>query len=662
VFPEFAITLADATVWSSIAQGLLIGAVCLLFGVWVARFVGLLRSDAPAGETLGVGLASGLVVLVAWWAAIASGGRSSFTPVAVGFALAIGLAAVRRRHQAADTQRTTDGSADVAAGSDTPGSTRFRDLLLAVAGGAVFFVAVALLYGSTMGPRPRDGVQPIEFADETYYAVLGADLARTGTESLFAPSGLTQVEGLPAQTWYHWGEAWLGSAAITIFGTGPLDARLLIVLPVMLLAAATMTGTLVRRMTRSRSRGPFLFGFSACLFLAPVPLAVGMIFEVRMYPLAAVAVLLAMYGLAVLDGRRASWALACFVGSAAALLLPAHIVIAALAVVGIGSVWATRIGQSLIATRRLPEVAPVWQQTYVATGIALVATVIWGVLTGHGLGASGVSPEVSSFNAFWRETVATIVICSGACLAIVIAWFMIRKQASIESGLYLGTIALLVVGTAVWGARLGDFNTFHLFYGGLAVFGTPVAAVAVWSIWLRLRATGRVRLAIALLVVCGTQLEFGALFGIGRLGLFGPGDHATVPMTILAAIRNLPPDAKLAYACRPAEESAFWNSQLLGLDVHTGRRVVPMCFESETTGLMSGTPVSPDIASPMFQWAPQRALYPDSRAQPSPAVVAAFMRVNGIDYIYVDRVHPNTLVPGAIPVATDGQTQVLRLP
>ena len=93
---ELRITLADGTVWLSIGQGLLVGAICLVFGVWVARFVGLLRADAPAGETLGVGLASGLLVLASWWAALVSGGRSSFTPVAIGFAVAIGLAAVRR--------------------------------------------------------------------------------------------------------------------------------------------------------------------------------------------------------------------------------------------------------------------------------------------------------------------------------------------------------------------------------------------------------------------------------------------------------------------------------------------------------------------------------------------------------------------------------------
>ena len=106
---EFAITMADGTVWLSIGQGLLVGAVCLLFGIWVARFVGLLPSDAPAGETLAVGLASGLLVLTAWWAAVVSGGRSSFTPVAVGFAIAIGLAVVRRARPAADAERACVG-------------------------------------------------------------------------------------------------------------------------------------------------------------------------------------------------------------------------------------------------------------------------------------------------------------------------------------------------------------------------------------------------------------------------------------------------------------------------------------------------------------------------------------------------------------------------
>jgi len=101
---EFGITIADGTVWLSIGQGLLFGAVCLVFGIWVARLVGLLESDAPAGETLGVGLASGLLVVASWWAAIASGGRSSFTPVAVGFVIAIALAAFRRERSGANRE------------------------------------------------------------------------------------------------------------------------------------------------------------------------------------------------------------------------------------------------------------------------------------------------------------------------------------------------------------------------------------------------------------------------------------------------------------------------------------------------------------------------------------------------------------------------------
>src|SRR2546428_6496727 len=89
---EFGIAVTNGDVWLSIGIALLLGAGCLLFGVWVSRIVGLLEADALPGETLGVGLASGLIVLAAWWAAIWSGGRSSFTPVAVGFAVAIALA------------------------------------------------------------------------------------------------------------------------------------------------------------------------------------------------------------------------------------------------------------------------------------------------------------------------------------------------------------------------------------------------------------------------------------------------------------------------------------------------------------------------------------------------------------------------------------------
>jgi hypothetical protein len=670
VFSELGITMADGTVWSSIGQGLVFGAICLLFGIWIARFVGLLSADSPAGETLGVGVASGLLVLAAWWAAIASGGRSSFTPVAVGFGIAIAVAVVRWRRSAAGAAITTEVSESVADES-TSRSMHRRNLIVAVLAGGVFIVAVALLYGSTLVQSPRDGVQPLEVMDEAYYSILGADLAKTGTETIYSPSGFAVLDGLPTQTWYHWGEMWLEAAVITVFGTSPLDARHLVVLPLLVLAAASLTGTVVRRMTGSRSRGAFLFGFIACLFLAPVPLlpgphfsswAVGLIFGITLYGLATVAVLLAMYGLAILGSLRPNWALSTFVGSAAALIVPAHVVIALLALVGVGSVWAIRIGQSLLATRRLPVVAPVWRRTFIATGVAVAATVAWGLLTGHGAVSSGASAGVTPFNASWRDSVAIITLGAGAFLAIIVAWLIVRRGATIEADVYLGTAALVVAGALVWGALLADIFTFHVFFAAIAVFATPAAAVAVWSFWLRLRASGHARLGIVVLVLCGTQLELGVAIGVVQLQSFGPHEYPPVPSAILANIRDLPTDAKLAYACRPLEELTFWDARLLGVDAHTGHRIVPMCFQADFFGQLIGGLKSADTPNRLFLRAPQNALYPDSTAQPSAASIASFLKTNGIDYIYADALHPNSLVPDAIPIATSGDTRVLRIP
>ena len=329
--------------------------------MWVARFVGLLGADAPAGEILGVGLASGLLVLTSWWAAIVSGGRSSFTPVAVGFALAIGLAAVRRWRRAPDVEPDAAAADDVDDAAPEPSQPgRFRHLAVAVLGGAVFVTAVALLYGATMAQSPRDGVQPLEFMDEAYYAVLGADLAKTGTESLYSPSGFTDIHGLPTQTWYHWGEAWLGAdrdlaprhgaarcpplhrpAAAPARGGGPdrharpADDRIDVARrsscsgspP----ACSSRPGAASRVGHDLRDHGCTAWRrWRSCCRCTPWP---------------------------CWAAKPASWALAAFVGSAAAVILPAHIVIAVLAAVGVGSVWALRIGQSLLATRRLPAVA-----------------------------------------------------------------------------------------------------------------------------------------------------------------------------------------------------------------------------------------------------------------------------------------------------------------
>ena len=79
-------------------------------------------------------------------------------------------------------------------------------------------------------------------------------------------------------------------------------------------------------------------------------------------------------------------------------------------------------------------------------------------------------------------------------------------------------------------------------------------------------------------------------------------------------------------------------------------------------GSLTGTEVSADIPSPLFRWAPQRKLYPASGVHPSAETVARFLKENGIDYIYADALHPNALVPDAIPIASNGEVQVLRIP
>ena len=93
---DLANTLTDPSVWMAIVVGIIFAAVCLTVGVGITRTVGLLQREAPVGETFGIGLSAGLMVIAAWWAAILSGGRSSFTPVAFGFLVAviIGLASI----------------------------------------------------------------------------------------------------------------------------------------------------------------------------------------------------------------------------------------------------------------------------------------------------------------------------------------------------------------------------------------------------------------------------------------------------------------------------------------------------------------------------------------------------------------------------------------
>jgi hypothetical protein len=135
-----------------------------------------------------------------------------------------------------------------------------------------------------------------------------------------------------------------------------------------------------------------------------------------------------------------------------------------------------------------------------------------------------------------------------------------------------------------------------------------------------------------------------------------------VPETILAAIRELPADAKLAYACQPFEEFGFAGPALGSIGAYTNRRIVPLCFQADLISTLVGAPPDPTVANPFFQWAPQRDLYPTAASAPSPEAVLAFMRQHGIAYVYMDARHPNSLVPGADRIAVDGAHAILKVP
>ena len=280
---DLAAAIGDGRVWLALAVAGVAVVLLVLLGVPIARRVGLLPSVAEGdlADTFSVGLSVGLVAFGAVWAAIASGGRSVFVPVAVLLAAAVVVGPGRPSVRLRLDRRSLRGVAAVAA----------------------VLVALGLLYATTIAPSPRDGLQPIEFFDVGYYSVLGADLADTGIETIYSPAGFEALEGLPEQTWYHWGELWLAAAAIDLSGVSALHARHLVVLPILLLAAATLVGTLVRRLVSPTSTELYVHGAAAMLFLAPIPLsnelhfggwARGLVFGITQYGLAITVVLLAL--------------------------------------------------------------------------------------------------------------------------------------------------------------------------------------------------------------------------------------------------------------------------------------------------------------------------------------------------------------------------------
>jgi len=308
-----------------------------------------------------------------------------------------------------------------------------------------------------------------------------------------------------------------------------------------------------------------------------------------------------------------------------------------------------------------------WRRSFILTAVLVVATAVWGTVTGHRVGAEstpGGSPAalVLPFNESWRVSIAITLLGAGIFLAIPIAWLKRSRRRTVQSDLFIGTIGLVGAGAITWGARLADFTMFYLYFAGIAVFATPIAAIAARTLWAHLRTTAHMRLAAALLIISVVQLDLGAWNTLLRLEAFSPHADAPISVKLLDVIRKLPRDARLAYSCGPFEESGFGVPALLGIDAHADRRVVPMCFEAETLSSLNGAPLSRLVENLFFKYAPQRALYPNVSATPSSEAVAAFMKAHGIDYIFVDGRHPNKLVANALPVAAFGRTQILRVP
>ncbi len=623
------------------------GAGFVLLGVLIARRTGLLDRDGDLAETVGVGLSLGLLAFTAVWASVASGGRSVFVPIALTIVLAIvvgrGRPTVRLR---IDRRSVTAGGAAVA-----------------------FLVAIGLLYATTIAPSPRNGYQPIEFFDVGYYSVLGADLADTGVESIYSPAGFDHIPGLPEQTWYHWGELWLAAAAIDLTGVSPMQARHLIVLPLLLLAAATLVGALVRRLV-SRSTEFFLLGAAAMLFLAPIPIlrdantewfARSLVISITQYGLSVVVIVLGLYGVAS-HRLEAGSAGALVAGALTGSLIAAHVGLAV--IVGAGVVAAI-LALSIPRIRAFGLPNPgigSGARVFMAAGAAGLVTIAWGFVTGHGLGGLAPIEGVLPFDAAWRISVLQTVVGAGVLLAAPLSWYQLHRLTGPWSALVGGAIAATIVGAVAWGVLVGDLNTFHLLFGPVVALLTPMSiAVVLWYLRHARRERRRVT-AIALLVLTLGQTVVAGLIALVQLPAFGPLDYPPTPSSAIAALRALPAGAKAAYACSPTENFAPWDSSLVSIDAHTGVAMVPMCFMADRPRRILGRELDPSIPSPFFRVAPQRSLYPDVGALPDEPAVRAFLAQNGIGYIYADRVHVNALVPDAPVLFTREEVTIHSVP
>jgi hypothetical protein len=646
--------MADPSVWLAIGVSLVATALVFAPGYVLARGVGLLDTDGQESEILGVSLAVGLLVWCVLWAAVASGARSAFTPaaLAIGASVIVAFRSTRPLHPLLARTRSRRGV-----------RIRFPLGATTTLGAGALLIVLALTYASTMTPSPRAGIQPLEYTDEAYYALLGAELARSGTESIVSTSAI-ETPGMPSQTWYHWGEMWLAAAVISTTGLDPIPARHLVVLPIILLTVALLTGCLTRRLNHTRSRAALLFAMACACLLAPIPLPAGFfaywargnIFGVTMYGLGLVIVLLVVLDLVLRKAGRTSPRLLLTCGAIASLI-PAHVILAGLAAVGVFGSFAVAWLMKVPRREALLAAVPDAGRLILGTAALATATVVWGTLTGHQVGASNPHPTVPPFIDAWRDGVLAATLASGLFVVIpLVVWIQRRSRGSIF-WLAVATLVIFVFGAVAWGARFGDYTMFHVFFGGIAAFATPMAAVAVVAVARHFRELGTPRRRLILSALVILQLEISAFTAVLRLEEFGPSGDEEIPVSVLDRIRSLPPSAKFAYACRPATELGYWQAELIGIYAHTGKRVLPTCFQFE--GLTWAA--SADVPSASFLASPLGRLFPTVGSRPTSDEVRQFLLAEGIAYIYADARHPNTLVADATPVAVDGDFQLREI-
>jgi hypothetical protein len=470
---------------------------------------------------------------------------------------------------------------------------------------------------------------------------------------------------LPFQAFYHWGELWLTALLLEIPAMTAMATRHLAVLPLIVVATCALTASVAAAGTRGARRTETLVvSAMAMLAIAPIPFVLAHHFDwwarpigfsVTSYGLAYVLVALGVHSM--LRGRRPTRSGVVLIAALVAGLVAAHLLVAALAALGVAVAIVAMMALRPGATRTMVGLMDIGLACLIGGGAAAA----WGFVTGHGFAIGGSMEGIEPFAPTWTRAIAFTAIGAGTLLVGPVLSLRGRSADPRLAAVTAGAVAAVGAGALLWGLFIADFNTFHLYFGAVAVLLTPVAVIAVGQAIAVARVSGS-RVAGALIVLTLSQAAIGLAATAQRLYEFGPGNYDAVPVTMLDEIRQLPPEAKLAYACVNFEEVAIWDAALVSLVAHAGRPVVPMCFQSDPFSIQLDVPPDPARMNPFFRLAPQRSLYPTVDAEPTAADIEGFLREHGIDYIWVDPRHPNDLVPTAIEIARDGDFAIYQLP